>query len=252
VTVTMNEILQDIKAKYDEAMKRKGDTKTQMLTLASSKVVVEEAMQDMSKRILDSCASIQNLCKNFNLVEELNITLQQLEIEAGLLTSFAAKKQANEFIESIKHLIDKLSNEMKERKKTGNTGGAFQYSDEREQNQIRIIEAERKRLEEEARKSRKQTLVIQPGNFAVKSEQLWKTVATKAKQLYYCDLIKVHDDDYVKPDNIPSGEYDLVIWIDTAMDFKEKLVADRLNGLKAEKKNWLFFFISPTIPLNRI
>jgi len=155
VTVTMNEILQDIKAKYDEAIHRKGDTKTQMLTLASSKAVVEEAMQDMSKRILDSCAIIQNLCKNFNLVEELDITVQQLEIEAGLLTSFAAKEQAKEFIRSIKNLIDKLSKETDERKKIGIKGGVFQYSSDREQIQIRNMEAERKRLEEEARKSTK-------------------------------------------------------------------------------------------------
>jgi len=154
-TVTMNEILQDIKAKYDEAIHRKGDTKTQMLTLASSKAVVEEAMQDMSKRILDSCASIQNLCKNFNLVEELDITVQQLEIEAGLLTSFAAKEQAKEFIRSIKNLIDKLSKETDERKKIGIKGGVFQYSSDREQIQIRNMEAERKRLEEEERKSTK-------------------------------------------------------------------------------------------------
>jgi len=77
-------------------------------------------------------------------------------------------------------------------------------------------------LKKKQENQQKKTLVIQPGSFVVKTEQLWKTVATKAKNKYHCDLIKVHDDDYVKPDNIPSGEYDLVIWIDAALSFNKE------------------------------
>jgi len=99
-------------------------------------------------------------------------------------------------------------------------------------------------LKKKQENQKKKALIIQTGNFVVKTEQLWKTLVIKSKKLYACDLIKGHDDDYVKPDNIPGEEFDLVIWIDAALDFKEKVVTDRLNGLKAEKKLIILLYFS--------
>jgi len=115
---SMEEILQDIKDKYDQAVQSKQGKEQEMMTLGSSRQAVDKAIQDMSKNILDSCKNIQKLCRNFNLVDELNITLRQLETEATLLRSMVARKQADDFIKSIKNLIDQLSKQQESDRKT--------------------------------------------------------------------------------------------------------------------------------------
>jgi len=122
------------------------------MTLSSSRQAVDKAIQDMSKSILDSCKNIQKLCKNFNLVDELTITLRQLETEAALLTSIVARKQADDFIKSIKNLIDQLSKQQELDRKTQQQqrktpGGAF-TGGATEQNENPF--QKRQRLQEEA------------------------------------------------------------------------------------------------------
>jgi len=232
---TMQEVLQDIKAKYEAAVKGKGNAMNQVLTLGDSKSVVEQAMKDMSDRILKSCESIQNLCKNFNLVDELNITLQQLETEAGLLTSFTAKKQAGDFIESIKTLIDNLSKHSS-RKKIGRGSGAFQYRDD-EKKKKKKRGKKRKQPEGDAKKSQKRVCIIQNGNYIPKTEKIWNTLVTKAQKApFNCELIKVHVDDSVKATSLPSEEWDVVIWIETASDFKHISIINDLAHIRGDKK----------------
>jgi len=176
-----------------------------MLNLGNSKQVVDEAMAAMSKRILDSCASIQNLCKNFNLVDELNITLQQLETEAGLLTSFAAKKQAEEFIAQIKSLIDVLSKQADDSKKRGGRGDDNREREQKpaeqelapnkpipeksekpveqelvpnkpipQKSERELIEAELKKAEEEKRKQFKRICFVQEKGFNPSTKKFGK------------------------------------------------------------------------------
>jgi len=97
--------------------------------LESSKKAIERAIQDLTQFISNSCTNIQTLCKNFNLVDELHITVRQLETEARLLTSSVARQQSDDFIKSIRNLMDALGKqqamehqrlkEEKEKKKRG-------------------------------------------------------------------------------------------------------------------------------------
>jgi len=150
---TMEEILQDIKDKFDQAVQGKAGKESEVMTLASSKKAIEKAIQDMSKHILDSCKNIQKLCKNFNLVDELNITLRQLETEASLLTSTVARQQADDFIKSIKILIDNLSKQQALERKTAPSkkqGGAFTGGAEKTNKPIKL--PSKRKEEEEALK----------------------------------------------------------------------------------------------------
>jgi len=83
------------------------------MTLSASKNSIQKAIRDTAKNLLKSCQNIQKLCQHFNLAEELGIHLQQLETEAGLLTSLEDRKQADDFIKSIHTLRENVSKHQK-------------------------------------------------------------------------------------------------------------------------------------------
>lgn len=108
-TTTMDEILQDIKQKYDEAQKNQSQTKTNIVSITNSKKVINDAIEQLQKDIDKMCHDLKKICSNFNLVDELNQTIHRLEMEAKALTSIEARRTADDFIKAIKTIANGLS-----------------------------------------------------------------------------------------------------------------------------------------------
>lgn len=55
------------------------------------------------------CRLIKRMCSSFNLVDELALTLGQLEAEARNIRNVEARRQADQSISTIRNLINTLS-----------------------------------------------------------------------------------------------------------------------------------------------
>jgi len=112
-TQTIEDVLQDIKAKYDLAMQGKNDAEAKVTNVADASALVENAIEAQRQKLFDYCQAIKKLCSGFNLVDELDILIQELETDAKQLTSFNAKKTANDYINSLKALCEQLTKEQR-------------------------------------------------------------------------------------------------------------------------------------------
>lgn len=108
VTETVEEVLQDIKSKYLSAVDGAQAAIGQIKTLEDAKRMMKDAIGNVAKEVERACEGITRVCKHFNLAEELNTTVKLLEIQKRQLNSIDAKRNAEEFINAIKEIIDGL------------------------------------------------------------------------------------------------------------------------------------------------
>ena len=109
-TKYITDIMQDVKSKYDAAI---GTTKAAQLdfsTAASAKTSVDAAIKLEIQKLHNSCKEIMSRCSGFNLVNELYVMIAQMEKEAGFLTNFTARAEADKNISTIKKIAEELSN----------------------------------------------------------------------------------------------------------------------------------------------
>jgi len=106
--VTLDEVLQDIKAEYDKATQGLVDTQARINELNQAKQLIEDFIKKTTDDILHSCQGIKSICKGFNFAEEMHILLKQLEASRTLLTDPTVRQTAQTFIDSIKGIIGSL------------------------------------------------------------------------------------------------------------------------------------------------
>lgn len=106
---TLEEVIQDIKDKYDAATAGLSEANNRKSELQKAKTAIEGSIKMYSESVEDSCKSIKDICKGFNFAEELFVTIQKLEAEKKLIVNVAAKKSAGEFIRAIQAIADSLS-----------------------------------------------------------------------------------------------------------------------------------------------
>jgi predicted GTPase len=106
---TVEDVLEDIKAKYELSMKNKNEAEKQCTDAASALALIEAAVQKEREDVEAKCKELKKICSGFNLVDELYIHIQQLIAEAKNLTSLEARKKAEEYIESLEIFVDTLS-----------------------------------------------------------------------------------------------------------------------------------------------
>jgi len=105
----MEEVLQDIKSKYDAAVSGVKTSQNEITTVQGSRKAVQDALDQMKVELESKCRQLKNICSGFNLAEELHITLEQLKREAGMLLNLDAKRNALLFVRSLETMVTTLN-----------------------------------------------------------------------------------------------------------------------------------------------
>eukprot|EP01133_Synstelium_polycarpum_P021003 gene21003-25219_t len=106
---TLETEMADMKAKYQQATNGVASTQTQINSVASAKKLADDAIKHMTSEVVQSCKDLKKICKGFNIIDELHITLQQMEMESKMLKSHEARAAADKMIDTIKLISDSLS-----------------------------------------------------------------------------------------------------------------------------------------------
>jgi len=109
VDQSLEEVLYDMKAKYDAANQGQASQAQKITNVQTAKDAVEKAIQSMTVTLQKKCTDLKAICSGFNLVDELHVMISQLETESRALVSLEARKSADAFIRSIKQVCDSLS-----------------------------------------------------------------------------------------------------------------------------------------------
>jgi hypothetical protein len=104
----LQDVLHDIKAKYDSATKNKADFQSRITTTQDAKKMLERALKQKLEEIKHKCAELRRICSGFNLAQELHALIDQLKAEATMLRNIEAKQQAEEFIRSLSEFCRQL------------------------------------------------------------------------------------------------------------------------------------------------
>jgi hypothetical protein len=104
----LQDVLHDIKAKYDLATRNKADFQSRITTTQDAKKMLERALKQKLEEIKHKCAELRRICSGFNLAQELHALIDQLKAEATMLRNIEAKQQAEEFIRSLSEFCRQL------------------------------------------------------------------------------------------------------------------------------------------------
>lgn len=69
---------------------------------------MEDAVNKIKEDILSECHRLKAICKNYNLVNELNSMIYQLKQESQTLSSTEARQTADTFIKAIEEICDQF------------------------------------------------------------------------------------------------------------------------------------------------
>ena len=122
VEKTIDEILHDVKAKYDTAMSDVARSQAMIANVGSALIDVEKAIDAEITRLDQSCREIVRHCSGFNLAKELSMTLSQLELEKSMMTNLSAITTAQKFINTIERIVDGLT--LQNNRRNGHTAGS--------------------------------------------------------------------------------------------------------------------------------
>jgi hypothetical protein len=104
----LQDVLHDIKAKYDLATRNKVDFESRITTTQEAKNMLENALKQKLEEIKHKCAELRRICSGFNLAQELHALIDQLKAEATMLRNIEAKQQAEGFIRSLSEFCRQL------------------------------------------------------------------------------------------------------------------------------------------------
>jgi hypothetical protein len=104
----LQDVLHDIKAKYDLATRNKADFQSRITTTQDAKKMLERALKQKLEEIKHKCVELRKICSGFNLAQELHALIDQLKAEATMLRNIEAKQQAEEFIRSLSEFCRQL------------------------------------------------------------------------------------------------------------------------------------------------
>ena len=108
ISKTLNDVLTEIKAKYDKASDDQASYQQKITSTADAKELLEKALVQKKDDIINLCEKLQSICSGFNLAQELHALINQLEMQASMLRNIDAKQQATAFIRSLKEFCEIL------------------------------------------------------------------------------------------------------------------------------------------------
>ena len=108
-TKTLETVLSDIKAKYDQAVSGKASAASMLTTLASSRANVEQSLRALGQRLLKECEEIRGICSGFNIVDELYVQLDVMRLEASRTHDLRVRDQLHSVIVQVETLCKNLA-----------------------------------------------------------------------------------------------------------------------------------------------
>jgi len=108
-TKTLETVLSDIKAKYDQAVSGKSSAASMMATLGSSRANVEQSLRALGQRLLKECEDIRKICSGFNILDELYVQLDVMRLEASRTHDLRVRDQLQSLIVQVETLCKNLA-----------------------------------------------------------------------------------------------------------------------------------------------
>lgn len=106
---TVEDILHDVKALYDQHTSRKINLRKKISDLSADIASLKRALDVKESDIEKCCEELKTLCSQFNFVDELQSIIDTMERDARTLTNVEARKDANQRIDNFIHLANRLS-----------------------------------------------------------------------------------------------------------------------------------------------
>ncbi|CAF1182575.1 unnamed protein product, partial [Didymodactylos carnosus] len=104
----LQDVLYDIKVKYDNASKNKNDFQQKIQSTTDTKKMLEQALKQKNEQLKFKCNELRKICSGFNLAQELYAFIDHLKAESTMLRNVEAKQQAEEFIRSLSEFCRQL------------------------------------------------------------------------------------------------------------------------------------------------
>lgn len=109
INVSVDEELADIKNKYLEAQGKQTSALNRIEEIKILRSAIDAKIANIESGMVTTCTNLKALCRDFNLVDELNILIYQLQQQSKSLTSVQARQTSDKFIDNIKVMADKFS-----------------------------------------------------------------------------------------------------------------------------------------------
>ncbi|XP_062562937.1 uncharacterized protein LOC134226282 [Armigeres subalbatus] len=106
---TVDDILHDVKALYDQHSNKKIVLRRKISNLNSDIGSLKRALDSKEGDIKKCCEELKTLCSQFNFVDELQSIIDTMERDARTLTNMAARQDADKRINNFVHLANELS-----------------------------------------------------------------------------------------------------------------------------------------------
>ena len=71
--------------------------------------MLKSQLGEKEKRVKECCQKIKKICRNLNFVAELKTVIDTMEANASSLTSLKTRQEADQMINNIKVLVNRLS-----------------------------------------------------------------------------------------------------------------------------------------------
>jgi len=105
VETTLEKVIDEMKAQYDNAITSTENAMREFNAIESSKKALQHEIEQLLKKIDETCLQIKKLVSGFNFAQELHITVDQLKAERTMLTSLASIALADRAISTMERLI---------------------------------------------------------------------------------------------------------------------------------------------------
>lgn len=101
----MENVVQELHKKYKAANNELDNLSKSKISIEQARSIVDDAIQNIMKEFTGYCNGIRSLCSNFNLADELHLTLQQLQQEHRVLRDTQAISAMDNFIKTAQLMI---------------------------------------------------------------------------------------------------------------------------------------------------
>jgi hypothetical protein len=106
--VQLSTVLEEMKLKYEEAIKETDEAKQQLSANESTKKSLQHAVDQQITKLNNTAVEIMKYCSGFNFVNELHVTVAELELKRNMITNSGAMALADQFIRTIKSIIEEM------------------------------------------------------------------------------------------------------------------------------------------------
>ena len=106
---TINQVLEDIKAQYDNASRQHQKYSNDASGYQSSLSNLQAAANAKYEHIHKLCFELSKICSRFNFVDELHSNIESMKMDARTIQNINVRKNAEKEIQRLEKLANDLS-----------------------------------------------------------------------------------------------------------------------------------------------